>query len=397
MTNKNDFLTHVPPMGIYETLYAFQNAYGKYMGEKGTHPWSQGFPLTTKVPGGPELPNHISITKNDLKYPKAWGQPELREKIASYYNQNYGSTLDMENVMVFAGGRPGLMALLMFLKPDIQIQIAATEYTPYYDMLTIMNRDYNIIQSNINNNFFPSLDEYLNNTNKRKLVLLSNPCNPTGVTRSGSELRQLVEKTSFSNNGLLVDEAYELFHSPPVSSLQYISDIDNSNLFVAGAATKGLQSPGIRIGWVIAAKKHIEILGNFSSFGMGGVSRPSQLYALELFENKRIQLARTGIPNFYSEQRNRYAQKLTEIGFKLFSGDGGFYHWCQLPDNLTGEEFNKRLFQHGAAILKGTDCDMYRAGNNSHLKQFFRFSFGPLEPGSFNSDIEILSKALNSR
>lgn len=397
MTNKNDFLTHVPPMGIYETLYAFQNAYGKYMGEKGTHPWSQGFPLTTKVPGGPELPNHISITKNDLKYPKAWGQPELREKIASYYNQNYGSTLDMENVMVFAGGRPGLMALLMFLKPDIQIQIAATEYTPYYDMLTIMNRDYNIIQSNINNNFFPSLDEYLNNTNKRKLVLLSNPCNPTGVTRSGSELRQLVEKTSFSNNGLLVDEAYELFHSPPVSSLQYISDIDNSNLFVAGAATKGLQSPGIRIGWVIAAKKYIEILGNFSSFGMGGVSRPSQLYALELFEKKRIQLARTGIPNFYSEQRNRYAQKLTEIGFKLFSGDGGFYHWCQLPDNLTGEEFNKRLFQHGAAILKGTDCDMYRAGNNSHLKQFFRFSFGPLEPGSFNSDIEILSKALNSR
>ena len=397
MTNKNDFLTHVPPMGIYETLYAFQNAYGKYMGEKGTHPWSQGFPLTTKVPGGPELPNHISITQNDLKYPKAWGQPELREKIASYYNQNYGSTLDMENVMVFAGGRPGLMALLMFLKPDIQIQIAATEYTPYYDMLTIMNRDYNIIQSNINNNFFPSLDEYLNNTNKRKLVLLSNPCNPTGLTRSGSELRQLVEKTSFSDNGLLVDEAYELFHSPPVSSLQYISDIDNSNLFVAGAATKGLQSPGIRIGWVIAAKKYIKILGNFSSFGMGGVSRPSQLYALELFENKRIQLARTGIPNFYSEQRNRYAQKLTEIGFKLFSGDGGFYHWCQLPDNLTGEEFNKRLFQHGAAILKGTDCDMYRAGNNSHLKQFFRFSFGPLEPGSFNSDIEILSKALNSK
>ena len=396
MTNKNDFLTHVPPMGIYETLYAFQKAYGKYMGGKGTHPWSQGFPLTTKIPGGPELPNHISITQNDLKYPKAWGQPELRKKIASYYNQNYGSTLDMENVMIFAGGRPGLMALLMFLKPDIQVQIAATEYTPYYDMLEIMNRDYNIIQSDIHNNFFPSLDEYLNNTKKRKLVLLSNPCNPTGVTRSGSELRQLVEKASFSDNGLLIDEAYELFHSPPVSSLQYISDIDNSNLFVAGAATKGLQSPGIRIGWVIAAKKHIEILGNFSSFGMGGVSRPSQLYALELFENKRIQLARTGIPNFYSEQRNRYAQKLTEIGFKLFSGDGGFYHWCQLPDNLTGEEFNKRLFQHGAAILKGTDCDMYRAGSNSHLKQFFRFSFGPLEPESFNSDIEILLKALNS-
>ena len=53
MKNNNDFLTHVPPMGIYETLYAFQNSYGSYMGEQGTHPWSQGFPLTTQIPGGP--------------------------------------------------------------------------------------------------------------------------------------------------------------------------------------------------------------------------------------------------------------------------------------------------------------------------------------------------------
>ena len=42
---KNDFLTHVPPMGIYETLYAFLNSFGTYMGEEGTNPWSQGFPL----------------------------------------------------------------------------------------------------------------------------------------------------------------------------------------------------------------------------------------------------------------------------------------------------------------------------------------------------------------
>ena len=397
MINKNDFLTHVPPMGIYKTLYAFQNSFGVYMGEKGTHPWSQGFPLTTKIPNGPELPSKISINSEDLKYPKAWGQPELRKKIAEYYNENYGSTLNMDNVMIFAGGRPGLMALLMFLKQDIEVQIASTEYTPYYDMLKIMNRDYNIIPSNIENQFFPSIEEYTSSSPKqRKLILLSNPCNPTGITRSGAQLKQLVEKSSFSNHGLLVDEAYELFHKPPVSALQYISDINKSNLFVAGAATKGLQSPGIRIGWVVAAKKYIEILGNFSSFGMGGVSRPSQIYATELFDKKRISSVRSAIPNFYDEQRNRYAEGLLKLGLNLFSGDGGFYHWCQLPGDLTGSELNNKLFQYGAAILKGTDCDMYRAKNNSHLNQFFRFSFGPLQPESYNSDMEIMSKALNS-
>ena len=394
--NKDSFLTHVPPMGIYETLYAFQNSFGSYMGEKGTHPWSQGFPLTTQIPGGPEIPSSIKINAEDLKYPKAWGQPELRHTIAEYYNHYYNSSIDVENVMIFAGGRPGLIALLMFLEPDIKTHIASTEYTPYYDMLRLMNRKYHIVDSTIDNHFYPSVDEYLGHeSNQRKLLLLSNPCNPTGITRTGDELKELVQRSSYEMNGLLIDEAYELFHNPPVSAIQFIDDINNSNLFIAGAATKGLQAPGIRIGWVIASKKYIEILGNFSSFGMGGVSRPSQLYALKLFDKKRIEISRKAVPEFYDSQRNRYAKCFKEIGLKLYSGAGGFYHWCKLNGNLTGAQLNEKLFKEGAAILKGTDCDMYRLEENSHLKQFFRFSFGPLLPDSFESDIEILDNALN--
>ena len=395
MKNNNDFLTHVPPMGIYETLYAFQNSYGSYMGEKGTHPWSQGFPLTTQIPGGPEMPISIPINSDDLKYPKAWGQPDLRQTIAEYYNYYYGSSIDYENVMIFAGGRPGLTALLMFLQSDIEIQIASTEYTPYYDMLNLLNRDYRLVDSTIENKFYPTPDQYLGNNNKRKLILLSNPCNPTGKTRKGEELRELIRKSEESDNGILFDEAYEFFHTPPISSLQYVKDINNSNIFISGAATKGLQAPGIRIGWVVAAKKYIEILGNFSSFGMGGVSRPSQLYAMKLFDKNRIELSRNSLPRFYDEQRQKYGKRFLELGLEIFSGDGGFYHWCKLPNDLTAEQLNERLFKKGAAILKGTDCDMHRLGNHSHLKHFFRFSFGPLLPNSFDTDIKILTEALN--
>ena len=77
--------------------------------------------------------------------------------------------------------------------------------------------------------------------------------------------------------GVLVDEAYELFHTNPVSALAYVDDIDDSDLFVIGAATKGLQAPGIRVGWLISSRQNVEILSNFSSFGMGGVSHPSAI------------------------------------------------------------------------------------------------------------------------
>ena len=252
----SSFLNHVPPMGIYETLYAFQSIFGAPMGEPATHPWSQGFPLTTQIPGGPEIPKNIDISSSDLMYPKAWGQPRLREIIASYYNEYHNASLDSENIMIFGGGRPGLMALLLFLNKDIKVRIASTEYTPYYDMLRLLGLNYELVDSSENNKFNPSTSDYLGfENNCRKLVMLSNPCNPTGITKSGDSLNELVQSTTSGLNGLLIDEAYEMFHSPPVSALRYIKNINDSNLFVSGAATKGLQAPGIRIGWVIASKK----------------------------------------------------------------------------------------------------------------------------------------------
>ena len=394
---KNNFINPVPPMGIYETLYAFQSSYGKYMGSSGTHPWSQGYPLTTQIPGGPRMPEIVNINSEDLKYPKAWGLPTLRKTIADYYNHYYNADIDFENVMIFAGGRPGLLAILTLLYDDIQIQIASTEYTPYYDMLELTKRKYSIVESGIENGFYPSVSDYkAENDFTRKLILLSNPCNPTGVTRSGEELNNLVNEFAYGDSGLLIDEAYELFHNPPISAAKYIKNINESNLFIAGAATKGFQSPGIRVGWIIASHDHIKILGNFSSFGMGGVSRPSQLYAEKLFGRNRTDLIIKAIPNYYAKQRDRYEKAFKEINLELFSGKGGFYHWCKLPGELDSNRFNKKLFKYGAAILKGTDCDMRRLDDKSTLKQFFRFSFGPLSEDSFESDIQIINKVLKS-
>lgn len=389
------FLKYVPPMGIYETLYAFLAAFGKPMGDPGTHPWSQGFPRTDPLPGGPAMPATIAIGPDHLKYPKAWGLPALREAVATYYRTHYGAAITADNVMIFAGGRPALVAVLYFLDRSIPVRVASTEYTPYFDLLERLGRTWSMTPSGVENRFTPAIADYVSPQGAgRHLVLMSNPCNPTGITRDGAELEQLVRAASSRGTGLLIDEAYELFHDQPVSALRHAGDIDRSNLFVVGAATKGLQAPGIRIGWVVAAKENIEILGNFSSFGMGGVSHPSQLYALELLKEDRVALARQAVPAFYREQRARYGEAFARLGLELFTGNGGFYHWCRLPRGLAAEELNQRLFKHGAAILKGTDCDMARGGPDSPLRDFFRFSFGPLKPESFDSDIAILKEAL---
>ncbi len=389
-----------PPMGIYETLYAFRDSFGSFMGTEGTHPWSQGFPLTTPLEkfGGPPLPGSVDVTWEDRFYPKAWGHPDLREAISGYYNDQYGSKVEPENVMVFAGGRPGIFTVLAFLKDHVQVRIGNIEWPAYLDILEQTDTDFQIVPFTKENGFHPTNEEYFDrsglNAKTSLMPIISNPQNPSGQTRWGDELRDLIRMAEGPKNGILLDEAYEMFHSPSVSGIQFVEDLDNSNVFIAGACTKGLQSPGIRIGWIVSSKKNIETLSNFSSFGMGGVSHPSQHYAVKLLEPSRVEKARKAVEGHYNWQRERYGRAFEEMGLGVYTGDGGFYHWLELPEGMTSSELNRRLFKHGAAILCATDCDMARPHSKdpsyeSPYSRFFRFSFGPLLPETFDSDIEL--------
>ena len=386
-------LRQFPPMGVYETLFRFAEVSHKYMGDPGTHPWAQGFPLTTQLPNGPALPDSIAITASDRMYPKADGQPALREAIAAYYRHFYGASITADHVAVFAGGRPGIFAILAFLLEDWQVAIEETEYTPYWDLLKLLRRPYVMVPSNSQNRFRPTLKDHPTAANT--LLIKSNPCNPTGVTWSGNDLQQLVQHYSAPTRAALIDEAYEFFcEGEATSAMRYIGDIDATNLFVCGAATKGLQVPGMRIGWVIAGKRHIELFRNYSSLGMGGVSRASQIYVTQLLQQERVAQARRAVSEFYTSQRRRYAEGLQRLGLELFTGNGGFYHWAKLPKGLTGDTFNERLMQHDAAILPGRLCDMARRGDHGELGAMMRFSFGPLLASSYAQDIEILQKCL---
>lgn len=396
--NDNNCLDYIPPMGVYDTLFRFHEVTSKYMGTDGTHPWLQGCPLTIQLPNGPDIPSNIAYTSNDLKYPSPTGQYELQTAICQYYNHFYNSNIQNDNICIFAGGRVGIFITMSFLKHEYKVLVEEAEYTPYYDMMINLNKKYQIVPSNPDNNFKPSIETYsslIENDNEKVFLLKSNPCNPTGVTRIGNELKELVDFFSHSSRGALIDEAYEFFHDTPDSALRYINDINSTNIFISSAATKGLQAPGLRIGWIIASKKNIELFRNFSGIGMGGVSRPAQLLVTKMLDIERVTLARNAVNIFYKQQREKYAEALKSIGFELYTGDGGFYHWCRLPSNLNCNDFNERLYRHNAAILPGSLCDMFRRGESGLFGQFIRFSFGPLTPDTFENDIRILTLCFN--
>lgn len=381
-------------MGVYEILFRFADTQLDF-GDEGTRPWAQGFPMTRQVPGGPPMPTTVTLGSADLRYPQATGNTELREAIAAYYQRTYDAPIDAENVAVFAGGRPGVWAILSFLESDVTVQIEEAEYTPYWDALEVLGRAYGIVSSNPANRFRPSLAEHTAAADSapRSFLIKSNPNNPTGVTVRGEELKALVDLYAKPGRGALFDEAYEFFHEAPDSALRYVDTLEGTDMFVVGAATKGLQAPGARVGWVIASREHAELFRNFSSIAMGGVSRPSQLLVTELLEPLRAEHARKAIGAFYETQRERYGELLAKDGVELVIGDGGFYHWGTLLGGMTADDFNEHLFKENAAILPGRLCDMHRRrGADAPHERYLCFSFGPMGPNDFAEDAAILER-----
>ena len=157
-------------------------------------------------PVGPGLPAHRQVARRTGHAhcgERRAGTPQVTKASgASYYRTHYGVAITADNVMILAGGRPALVAVLYFLTRRIAVRVASPEYTPYFDLLERLGRTWSMVPSNQQNRFTPAIADYLGaGDGKRSLVLMSNPCNPTGITRQGAELQQLVPAASSNGAG----------------------------------------------------------------------------------------------------------------------------------------------------------------------------------------------------
>ena len=123
-----------PPMGVYETLFRFADATDTYMGDAGTHPWAQGFPITIPVPGGPSFrtrsPSRRAIGCTRRRMDSRRCAP--RSPLTTTSSTTPGSRRTTSPCS--PADVPAIFAILVFLLEDVKVCVEETEYTPYYDL-----------------------------------------------------------------------------------------------------------------------------------------------------------------------------------------------------------------------------------------------------------------------
>lgn len=387
----------LPFMGVIRVNNEAMKA-GWRMGDPNWSNLGQGQPEVGVMAGAPPRFDTLKIELGDHAYGPVEGVPELRERVAAHYNRLYRkgkkSQYTAENVAIASGGRLALSRIGATLDNN-RLGYFTPDYTAYEDLMTTFTRiDPFRIELKPEDGFriAPQELERLVVDHDLGALLISNPCNPTGVAIQGEELNAWVDLSRRNDIALLMDEFYSHFifkdgvpGSGPVSTAAFVEDVNEDPVIIVDGLTKCYRYPGWRVGWVVAPKNVIHNLTAAGSFLDGGPSRPIQRAAIAVLEPSRADQETNALRTVFAEKQKITVERLTAMGVTFPAApESTFYVWGDvsgLPKPInTGEGFMRHGIRHRVMSVPGDyfDVNPHRAREGeSPLKSFVRFSFGP--------------------
>jgi len=209
-----------------------------------------------RVGGVPhEIKKHLrEVLRTDKTdyYQSAWGIMPLREAIAKHLSSNHSVLLSSSNILV-SHGCMGAISTLLFtlLENGDEVLLPEPTYPAYGNIVSVAGGK-SVFVSCMKDEWRLNLDALeAARTSRTKIILFSNPCNPSGVIISKETLELLIIWCEKHGIYLIADEAYDdfIFDEPFHSMTSYVPQ----SYFVirVGSYSKSLSMSGWRIGFMV--------------------------------------------------------------------------------------------------------------------------------------------------
>lgn len=208
-------------------------------------------------------------------------------------------------------------------------------------------------------------------TPKTKMILLNNPANPTGMTASRDQIRQVAELAAEREVALVSDEIYSryMFDEPLVSPASF-----NERAIVIDGFSKSHAMTGWRIGYVHGPSEIIRTMMKVQQYSFVCAPQPAQWGAVRAME---VDLH--GHIDAYRQKRDRLVAGLEDC-YELTKPGGAFYLFPKAPIE-SGTEFVERAITNNLLVIPGKIF----SGRDSH----FRISFAAPDE-TLDRGIEVL-------
>lgn len=313
------------------------------------------------------------LQTGEVKYTEAAGLPELRNRIAEYYREQYGVELNPHRIFVTPGASGAfLLAFGISLNPGEQVMMPDPCYPCNDNFVRLFNGQTHFVNADASTAYqltAPMIVEHWHQASKG--VLVASPSNPTGTLLSNDELKRTIEQVHALGGCFYSDEIYHglVYDQRAASALEFSDDV-----FVINSFSKYFGMTGWRIGWLIVPEAFIEAAEKLAQNIFISTPTHSQYAALASFTpENRVELERRRLE--FKKRRDFLYEELLKLGFKIAcKPKGAFYIYADcsaLTDNSF--EFAKQLLeQEGVAVTPGRDFGHYLA--DQHIRFAYTLS-----------------------
>lgn len=198
--------------------------------------------------------------QHETNYPGAFGLLELRQSIAKMVKQFAQVDIDPKDFLVASGSRPLIYSLFLTVvdEGDQVIFPVPSWNNDYYCMLSKAQSVR--VETQVENNFFPTVEELKPHLKSAVLISMCSPQNPTGTILSEAQMLGICEMVVAENKQrddskkplyIMFDQVYWLMAQAGQSfhhALKVCPEIKQYAVFIDGVS-KGFAGTGVRVGW----------------------------------------------------------------------------------------------------------------------------------------------------
>ncbi len=294
------------------------------------------------------------IEKGATRYTSNQGLLELREEISRNIVKNQKIYYDPEReILVTCGVSQGLdLALRTILNPGDEVIIIEPCYVAYKPLTILSYGRPVVLKTSEENSFKIDLDELKRKiSNKTKAIILNYPNNPTGMSFSKNELKEIADIANEFNLYIISDEIYDklTYDRKHITIAKYIKE----KVIYLNGFSKAYSMTGFRIGYICCDEELLRNMLKIHQYSMLCAPTISQYAAIEALRNEE-KILRKILPE-YKARRNYVYKRLNEMGLKAILPDGAFYIFPSIRSiGIESEKFSERLlFEKRVAVVPG--------------------------------------------
>ena len=280
---------------------------------------------------------HRAIDEGKTKYTPAAGIPALRQAVADRLAADFGLSYKPTQIVVASGAKHNVyITMVTLLNPGDEVIIPAPYWLTYEEVVR-MAGGVPVSVATEEKDLFKIRPDQLEAavTDRTKLFMINNPCNPTGTLYSEQELRDICAVCQKYDLYIMADEIYSglVYDGKAFTSVPSLGeDIKERTVLITGVS-KSYAMTGWRIGYAAANEQIAKVMASYISHSTGAPSTISQFAAVEALNGPQDTIL--AMRDVFEERRNYFVDRVNAMdGVSCVKPEGAFYIMMNLSEQI---------------------------------------------------------------